>query len=54
MARGDAEDQGTLCSATSETGWELTMPLWFERHKPTISGGPWSPESLVDMQPVID
>ena len=25
-----------------------------ERHKIAISGGPWSPKSLMDMEPVID
>ena len=50
----DKEDQGTPGSATSETGWELTMLLRFERHKIAISGGPWSPKSLMDMEPVID
>ena len=54
MARGDEEDQGTLGSATSETEWELTMLLQFERHEIAISGGPWSPKSLMDMEPVID
>ena len=32
MARGDEEDQGTLGTARSEPGWELTMLLQFERH----------------------
>ena len=53
-ARGDEVDQGTLGSATSETGWELTMLLLFERHKTEISGNPWSPKSLMNMEPVID
>ena len=53
-ARGDEEDQGTLGSATSETEWELTVLLRFERHKITISGRPWSPKSLMDMEPVLD
>ena len=52
-ARGDEEDQGPLGSATSETGWELTMLLQFERHKIAISGSPWSPKSQMDMEPVI-
>ena len=54
MARRDEEDQGKLGSATSETGWELTMLLQFERHKIVINGGQWSPKSLMDMEPVID
>ena len=54
MARGDEEDQGTLGSATSETGWELTMLLRFQRHKIAISSSPWSPKSLMDMEPMID
>ena len=53
-ARRDKEDQGTLGSATSETGWELTKLLRFERHKIAIHGGPWSPKSLMDMEPMID
>ena len=53
-ARGDEEDQGTPGAATSQTGWKATMPLWLERHKIAISGGPWSPKSLMDMEPVID
>ena len=51
MARGDEEDQGTPGSATSETEWESTMLLRLERHKIAISGGPWSPKSLMDMEP---
>ena len=42
-ARGDKEDQGTLGSATSETGWELTMLLRLERHKTAMNGGLQSP-----------
>ena len=51
--RGRGRPRNTWFSKTSETGWELTMLLWFERHKIAISGGPWSPKSLMDMEPVI-
>ena len=51
MPKGYEEDQGTPGSATSETGLELPTLL---RHKITNSGGPWSPKSLMDMEPVTD
>ena len=30
------------------------LERWLERHKIAISGGPWSPKSLMDMEPMID
>ena len=54
MARGDEEDQGTHGSVTSETGWKSITLLLLNKHMIVISGGPWSPKSLMDMEPVID
>ena len=58
MTREDGEDQGASDSGsvTSETEWKLItgMLLWLISYKIAISGGPWSPKSPMDMEPMID
>ena len=54
MAREEEADQETPGSETSANGCRWTMLLLQDVHKIERSGGPWSPKSRMDMEPVID
>ena len=54
MAREEEAHQGTPGSGTSADGCRYIMLRLQDAHKIAKSGGPWSPKSRMDMEPVID